>query len=124
MRATPLPGLIMADLITTDPIMAIRVQSPSPSATGHTMFAALDIGTGERITPGGPATGHGDVVSKFGSTGITSCEDIKPRWGLNSGRAAHRDGKLRIGQSELRTAQTIASWLLNSLLLSRRESDH
>jgi hypothetical protein len=69
----------MADLITTDPIMAIRVQSPSPLATGHTTFAALDIGTGERITPGGPVTGHGDVVSKFGSTGITSCEDTNPR---------------------------------------------
>lgn len=64
-------------IITTNPIMAIPVRLPLPLATGHIMFAAPVTGTAAGITPGEPVNGGGAMVSGFGSTGATWCEDTK-----------------------------------------------
>jgi hypothetical protein len=69
------------DLITVpDRIMrGILAASVSQFMTDPTMFAGLVTGLAAFITFGNLGIGHGGMVRKSGSMGITSCEDIKPR---------------------------------------------
>jgi hypothetical protein len=57
----------------------IPAGSVSQFTTDPTMSAALVTGPAAPITFGNPGIGVGGMVRKFGSTAITSCEDIRPR---------------------------------------------
>jgi hypothetical protein len=66
------------DLTTAPGHITEEAQSWSPLAI-DLIIAVPVTGTDERITSGNQVTGHGGMVSKYGSAAITSCEDTEPR---------------------------------------------
>ena len=77
MEVTILP-IRGTDLITVMDHTMAAARSWWPLAIDLTI-GVPDIGQAARITCGGPATGYGGTVGKYGSAAITSCEDTNPR---------------------------------------------
>jgi hypothetical protein len=71
----PTPG---TDLTTARGHITEEAQSWSQLAIDLTIVVP-DTGTDARITSGDQVTGHGGMVSKYGSVAITSCEDTELR---------------------------------------------